>query len=232
MADNIKTIKSFDDFCIALRFVGFSMGGGNDEGIFSLSKFYSSDLKGFSGEIDVDPWEWRIRVLQECDDIAYSKLFFNKTGFITKEWYKYFYVLRRKYRSIYDAYNDGTVNKYSKKIYEIIENNGRVAFHNIKYLCGFDKSENGKIEKAITELQMKMYITMCGNEKKRSLKGEEYGWPSAVFCKCEDIFEKQYFENAFEIPKEEAFEKIKTQILRLNPKADNKNINKFIYKAL
>ena len=29
---------------------------------------------------ETDPWEWRIRVLDERDDIAYAKLFYKKSG--------------------------------------------------------------------------------------------------------------------------------------------------------
>ena len=73
-----------------------------------------------------------------------------------------------------------------------------------------------------------MYLTMCGRRQKISQKGEEYGWSSTVFCTAETFFGGGVFEKAAAIKPDEAAEKITGQILKLNPSAQKKKIEKFI----
>ena len=75
-------IRNFEDFCRALENCGFSMGGGNAKGIFALIDYdwtnqdaLDTPVKWHCGAPEVDPWEWRMRVLEERTDIAYSKFF-------------------------------------------------------------------------------------------------------------------------------------------------------------
>lgn len=227
-------IHNFSDFCIALDDCGFSMGGGNPKGIFAVipycwdeQQFIESPVKWHTGDPEIDPWEWRMRVLEERDDIAYSKLFFRTSGYISKKWYPYFYAVRRKGESFEDAYERGTVSQTDKRIYDIISETGKTAFHEIKQLGGFRKEDNSKFERAIVELQMRMYITMCGRAQKINKYGEGYGWNSTVFTTVEDFWvARGIFLPDFDPA--ENYEKIKAQILNLNPEADKKKIDKFI----
>ena len=57
----------------------------------------------------------------------------------------------------------------------------------------------------------------------------EYGWSSTVFCTPESFFGEAAFDEASKITEKEAFEIIKSQILKLNPEAQEKKISKFIY---
>lgn len=157
-------IRNFADFCKELSECGFSMGGGNAKGIYAVvsydwkeQEFSDSPVKWHTGDPETDPWEWRMRVLEERNDIAYAKVFFKTSGFITKEWYPYFYAVRR---------------------------NG-------------DTFE------------------------------EAYGWSSTVFTTVEDFWEKRGISLP-DLDSAESYEKIRTQILRLNPDAEQKKIAKFI----
>jgi len=78
---DIKTINNFNSFCATLIDCGFSMGGGNAEGIFAIIPFcwneepnFETNIRWHTGDPETDPWEWRMRVLDERDDIAYGKL--------------------------------------------------------------------------------------------------------------------------------------------------------------
>ena len=69
------------------------MGGGNAKGVFALIDYdwlnqdlLDTPVKWHCGDPEVDPWEWRMRVLEERRDIAYAKVFFKTSGFITREW--------------------------------------------------------------------------------------------------------------------------------------------------
>ena len=227
-------IHNFSEFCAALLDCGFSMGGGNSKGIYAVIPYgwdeqdnIDSPVKWHTGNAETDPWEWRMRVLEQRDDIAYSKVFFRTSGYITREWYPYFYAVRRKGESFEEAYESGTISQTAKRIYDIISENGQTAFHEIKLLGGFCKEDNSKFERAIVELQMRMFIIMCGRAQKINKYGDGYGWSSTVFTTVEDF----WLARGISLPDfdtVESYEKIKLQVLKLNPKADKKKIDKFI----
>ena len=231
----MNKILNYNDFIKALLAAGFSMGGGNDEGIYGVITWdwtqpppEDTPVRWHTGDPETDPWEWRMRVLDERDDIAYAKLFFKKSGFITKDWYPYFLAARRGGDSFDDAYADGTISHFAKRIYDVVVKNDVLPSHAIKQLAGFTKDEKSAFDRALTELQMKMFLTVCGRQQKMSQKGEEYGWSSTVFCTTEQFFGPAMFEKAAKISAEEATEAIKQQVLKLNPAAQDKKIMKFI----
>lgn len=97
---------------------------------------YETPVRWHTGDPETDPWEWRIRVLEEKEDIVYAKLFFNKSGYITKEWYPYFLAVRRGGRTLMEEYEDGKVSYFAKRIYEIIAQSEAMPLHvifNYKY---------------------------------------------------------------------------------------------------
>lgn len=232
---NDRQIKSYGDFTAALMDAGFSLGGGRDEGIYSVIAHnwgepppYETPVRWHTGDPETDPWEWRMRVLDERNDIAYAKVFFKKSGYITKEWAPYFLAVRREGLTFDEEYQDGTISAEAKRIYTVIHDNKTLPLHDIKQLAGFGKEEKSKFERALTELQMKMYVTMCGRQQKISQKGEEYGWSSTVFCTTESFWGGDVFDKAEMIGKEEAIAKITERVLTLNPEAEQKKILKFI----
>ncbi len=95
-------VTCFQEFCDELLESGFSMGGGNAKGIYAVVPFdWKNPVQGcpiawHTGDPETDPWEWRMRVLEERDDIAYGKVFFGVSGYITREWYPYFLAVRRQ----------------------------------------------------------------------------------------------------------------------------------------
>lgn len=63
-------IRGFSDFVSALLSAGFSLGGGNGDGIFSVVSWawdeaapYDSPVRWHTGDPETDPWEWRVRVI-------------------------------------------------------------------------------------------------------------------------------------------------------------------------
>ena len=229
-------IRNFDDFCRELLACGFSMGGGNAKGVFALIDYdwtqqeqLDTPVKWHCGDPETDPWEWRMRVLEERDDVAYAKVFFKTSGYITRAWYPLFYAVRRNGRRVEDAYADGRMSHMAKRIYEIVAD-GDIALHEIKRLGGFGKADKAAFDRALVELQMGMFITMCGRKQKKNSLGLDYGWNSTVLCTVEDFWQ----ERGVDIPAmdaQESYERIRQQVLRLNPAAEEKTIRKFIVGA-
>lgn len=224
-------VNSFDEFCNELIKKGFSMGGGNAKGIYAIVPFDwkstppDSTIAWHTGNPDTDPWEWRMRVLEERDDIAYGKVFFGTSGYITKEWYPYFLAVRRQGMVFDEWYDEGKISQLEKNIYEAISENGCVALHDLKRLCGITKETSSKFDRALTNLQKALFITMCGRRQKRNKFGEGYGWNSTVFCTVEEFWREDL---SMDISYEEAYHRIHDRILELNPVAEEKNIKKFI----
>lgn len=226
-------IQNFEDFCQELQQCGFSMSGGNAKGIFALINYdwqtqdaVDTQVKWHCGDPEVDPWEWRMRVLEERTDIAYAKVFFKTSGFITKAWYPYFYAVRRNGETMEDAYEDGKISRAAKRIYDIVSQ-GHAALHEIKALGRFGREDKSQFDRALIELQMGMFITMTGRRQRKSRYGMEYGWNSTVFATVEHF----WAERGYELPDldaGESYERIRQQILLLNPMADEKTIRKFI----
>lgn len=170
-------IRNFDEFCRELLSCGFSMGGGNAKGIFALIDYdwiqqeqLDTPVKWHCGDPEVDPWEWRMRVLEERRDIAYAKVFFKTSGFITRDWYPYFYAVRRNGESFEEAYARGGVSHTAKGIYDIVSH-GHGALHEIKALGGFGKADKASFDRALVELQMGLFITMTGRQQKKNRYG-------------------------------------------------------------
>lgn len=224
----MKEIHHFADFLENLYEAGMCMSGENSEGIFTLCDYFSKEIAWHTQEQETDPWEWRMRVLNEKEDIAYGKLFFKKGGFITKDWYPYFYRVRRGNRELLEEYEEGNISLYAKRIYELLLEHKELPLHLIKQLGGFSKEDKSKFDNAVTELQMNFYITMCGRTRKRSGKGEAYGWSATVFCLTEDFFGEEVWKKAEGLSFEEAYAALEQQVYRLNPGAQEKKVRKFI----
>ncbi|SHO53279.1 AlkZ-related protein [Anaerocolumna xylanovorans] len=224
----LATIYNFQDFKENLYKAGMSTGGVNNEGVFSLCDYYGDTIQWHTEDADTDPWEWRMRVLNEETDIAYGKFFFKKSGYITREWYPYFYAVRRGDRELEEEYENGNISLFARKIYRLLTEYKELPLHLIKQYGGFSAEDKARFDAAMTELQMKFYITMCGRARKTSKAGEEYGWSSTVFCLTEDFFGKEIIKEALKIKPDDAYEKIYQWINRLNAGANPKKVSKFI----
>ncbi|MCL2578042.1 MAG: hypothetical protein FWE27_08335 [Defluviitaleaceae bacterium] len=227
-------IRCYNDFVETLLTAGFSMGGGNADGIYAIIDWrwnetppYDTPIRWHTGDPETDPWEWVNRVLDERDDIAYGKLFFKKSGFITKEWFPYFWAVRRGGLSFDEAYEDGTISHFAKRIYDVVTAYETLPTEELKRLGGFSREDKSGFDRALTELQMKMFVSPCGRRYKVSQKGEEYGMSSTMFCTTERLF-GDVFEQAASIDTEDAKNKIMAQVLKINPIAQEKKIIKFI----
>ena len=227
-------IKNYNDFIAALHKAGFSGAvGGKDDGVFGLFRYgwgaeEETGIRWHTDDPDTDPWQWRIRVLNEYNDIAYSKVFFRKAGYITKEWYPYFLAARRDGMAFEDEYSSGAFSHFAKRVYEAVAENGCLSLQEIKRIAGFKREDTSKVESALIELQMKMYLTICEIGYKVSQKGEEYGFSYTVFRTAESFWGDVIFDRAANIDANEAVDKITERILTLSPSAHEKKIMKFI----
>jgi hypothetical protein len=231
-------LNNFDDFVKIVLDAGFSMGGGNAEGIFSAVPFpwgvpapFPTRVRWHTGDAETDPWEWRLRVLAERDDIAYGKLFFKKSGFITRAWYPYFLAARRGRRTFDEAYMRGTVSHMAKRVYAAARERDGVPAHELRALVGVGKADKPASDAALVELQGRLFLTVSGGQQKTSRAGEAFGWVSTSFCTTEAFWGEEVFDEARDLDAGEAEDAITRRVLELNPAAEAKKIKKFIAAA-
>ena len=229
-------VRNYADFLENLLTAGFSMGGGTADGIYSVITWNwgeepppDSPIRWHTGNPETDPWEWRVRVLTEGTEIAYAKLFFKKSGYITKKWYPFFLAVRRRGQTFQDMYEAGEASHFAKRIYDVITAHDDIPLEVIKQEAGFTREDKSGFDRALTELQMGLFVTMCDSRRRLTQKGTEANtWPSTVFTTTEKFFAPDVFDQAAHITHEEAIAKIRAQILLLNPAAEEKKMLKFI----
>jgi len=238
-------IRNYDDFTRTVLDAGFSMAGGNDEGIYSYINWNWNDpvpngspIAWHTGNRETDPWEWRMRVLDERDDIAYAKLFFKKNGYITKTWYPHFLTARRGggkrgIQTLEEMYEAGLISHAAKRVYEVVAQAGAKPTHLLRQEAGFAAKEDKSLfDRALVELQMRMFLTVCGKAYRNPMnENNENCWASTILCTPETFFDAETFAQAAATTANEAMEKITAQILQLNPNAEAKKIKKFILGA-
>ncbi|MCL2364417.1 MAG: hypothetical protein FWC71_07130 [Defluviitaleaceae bacterium] len=238
-------IRSYKDFVDTLLDAGFSMAGGNDEGIYSYIHWNWNDpvpdgspIAWHTGDAETDPWEWRMRVLDERNDIAYAKLFFKKNGYIARAWYPFFLAARRGsggrgLATFCELYEAGQISYAAKRVYDVVAQNGATPTHILRPEAGFAaKEDKAAFDRALVELQMRMFLTVCGKAYRHPLReNNENCWASTVLCTPENFFDEATFAQAATLTSNEAAQKITAQIQHLNPNAQAKKIEKFIFGA-
>lgn len=161
----------------------------------------------WSGRPEEDPWEWR-EVIAGEGRIAYGKLFCNRAGFISREWYPYFAVLRRDGYDFDSRYEDGLASRKHKNIIDLLELTGPVPSYELKKGAGFHKDGEKGFEGAITALQMQTYILVSSFHRRRNRQNEEYGWSVADYCLSEQYFGEAHVRSAYDIGPTEALDRI------------------------
>ena len=141
---------------------------------------HTSDLFWWSGDPEQDPWYWR-EIIARSGQVAYGKFFNKKAGFISLEWLPVFANYRRDGYDYDAAWDDGLLNVRAKKIMDLFEDHEELAGHEIRKLAGFGKGGEKNFSGVITDLQMQTYLVMTDFRLRKNKKGQEYGWPVAVY---------------------------------------------------
>lgn len=208
---------------------GFALNGQNGEGIFTLWPYLDPLVVRHmhSGDPSVDPWCWRIRAVTEWKDLAFGKFFFGKGSWISSDWLSCFLCVRRRGASLEEWYWDGLVSNLSREIYRTIQETPGIPYHLLKARCMGD-AKSSAFDTALTALQEGLFVTVCGEAPKISKSGQPYGWPSVTYCTMEYFFGEAPIIEAASLSPDEAEDRIRAQLYRLNPAAVETAIRRFI----
>jgi hypothetical protein len=217
------TIHGYGDFCAMLLKAGFSIGGDNGEGIFTLSDYFGSNIHWHTDDKETDPWAWRMRVLTEESCIGYGKLFFQKGGYMTAEWSPFFITAKRNHQTYEDMYRNGLMSLLERTICKYVEGRGEAALHEIKAAVGAKG-----LEAALAKLQTGMFLTISGQTMRLSKENVPYGWPATTFRLADDFWGMDVMEKANALSAKEARERIIQHVHELNPNVEPKALERFL----
>ena len=72
----------------------------------------------------------------------------------------------------------GTVNQRTWRLWQLFEEKGALNISQVRQTLGVSRQQGASaVDSAIQQLQHEYYITIDGNDRKLSAKGEFYGWP-------------------------------------------------------
>jgi hypothetical protein len=221
-----KRIKSVAELTEFIEELGFLPLFKNTVKGFSVEEMTAAEgwFGGIAGE---DPWAWREIIAAE-GKLAYGKLFANRAGFVSREWYPIFAAYRRNGYDFDSRYEDGLASFRSKRIMDVMEQCDYLPSNEIKSIAGFGKGGEKGFEGVMTALQMQTYITVHSFRRRVNRKNEEYGWPVANYTISEKLFGAEHVRSAYHLSQEEAKQKIVERVVLRFPAAPTEEIDRVI----
>jgi len=193
---------------------------------FSVEEFCPVD-GWWSGDPQKDPWEWRAQVAAN-GRIAYAKLFENKAGFISREWYPVFASYRRDGYDFDSRWDDGLAQRREKLIMDVLESGESIPSFELKRLAGFGGDGEKGFESILTRLMMNTYLTIRDFRRRVNARGEEYGWAVSVYSTPEALFGRELVTSAYQLQREEAYKKLFGHMREMFPDAAEKDIRRLL----
>lgn len=181
----------------------------------------------WSGNRERDPWEWR-QIIAERGNIAYGKFFDRKAGFISKKWLPYFVNIRRDGYDFDARWDDEKATLRQKKIMDLFAGDKCLYSNEVKKLAGFGTDGEKNFEGVITELQTELYLCVRDFKRRKNKKGEEYGWPVAVYAMPETIWGYDFTTQAYNESPSVSGERIYRHMQDIYPVASEKQLKKVL----
>ena len=219
-------IKTCDEMSEFINKVGFLPLFKSEVPGFSVEERTDKD-SWFASTPEYDPWQWR-EVIAGEGQIAYGKLFGNRAGFISREWYPIFASYRRNGYDFDSLYEDGQASRRAKNIMDVLGQYEYLPSNELKSAAGFGKGGEKGFESTITSLQMQTYITVFSFRRRSNKKNEEYGWPVANYCLSEKLFGEDYVRSAYHLSRQEAKQKLMDRVKEIYSDAESALIEKVI----
>ena len=221
-------IHSTDELIEVINEYGFLPLFSNEVEGFSVEEMTEPSY-WWSGDVDVDPWEWRA-IIARTGKVAYGKFFNKKAGFISKKWFPYFANYRRDGYDFDARYEDGKAEFRENLIMKLFlpEDSSELFSFEVKKMAGFGKGGEKNFEGTVTKLQMESYLVVKDFRQKVNKKGEPYGWANAIYTLPEYIWGYKSVTQRYKESPEESYNKIIKQIQKCFPDVELKDIKKII----
>jgi hypothetical protein len=168
-------LTSYEDFIARVESLGFMALSPLLPGFPSLSDETRECL--WHTGLDTDHWRWKDRVAEE-KRLAYGCILGGNKGFVARRMYPVFYAAFHPRLSMPERCASGTVNQRTWQAWQLFEEKCILNTSQVRKILGVRRKQGASaVDRAIQQLQREYYITIDGNERKISAKGEFYGWP-------------------------------------------------------
>ena len=132
----------------------------------------------------------------------------------------------------FDAlWEDGKASARQKKIMDLYAEelmDEEYYSNEIKQKAGFVKGGEKGFDGTITSLQMQMYLCMRDFRRRKNKKGDEYGWPIAVYATPEHLWGYNYVTSAYKEEPDDSAMRISKHLMEVYPIATTDQINNII----
>ena len=168
-------LNTYEDFLERVETLGFMALSHLLPGLPSLGDETPGSL--WHTGLDTDPWRWKDRAADE-KRLAYGCILGGHKGFVTQRMYPIFYAAYHPLLSMPERWVAGTVNQRTWQLWQLFEEKATLNISQMRQSLGVSRKEGmSGVDSAVQQLQQAYYITMDGNDRKLSAKGETYGWP-------------------------------------------------------
>ena len=224
MIDRLPPVTNEKELTALVRKIGFLPMFSSGIPGYSLEDCTPKDywfVEGVDG-----PWEWKGYVLDGT--VAYGKVFHNKAGFIDRAWLPDFCNYRRDGYDFEGFFEDGFASYKSKAIVDTLARQGPLVSRALKEQCGYREGGEKGFDGVMTQLQMRSFVTIHSFAYNRDRFGRPYGWGLACYALMEQAFGGDIVNAAENRSPLESRERVKEQIRRVCPEADEKQIERLV----
>ena len=195
-------LTTYEDFVARVESLGFMALSNLIPGLPSLGDETAESL--WHTGLETDPWRWKDRAAQE-KRLAYGCILGGHKGFVTQRMYSIFYAAFHPTLSMPERWAGGTVNQSAWRLWQLFEENSTLNISQVRQAMDVSRKQGASaVDTAIQQLQREYYITIDGNERKVSAKGEFYGWPVNRYRRVVDWAPAGWLESAKDWSAEEA----------------------------
>lgn len=218
-------LSTYQEFLTTVEAFGLlSLSANLVEG-FPVLNDLTKETQWHTGDPETDPWQWKDRAAME-GKLAFGCILGGKKGFISKDLYPLFYAACHPETDLEERYDRGLLPKTVMDVYSLFNTRKVLSTADIRSELGGAKSA---LDKAVVMLQKEFYLTVCGNQRKVSKDGKEYGWPANTYCKIE-AWAPEWINGAGLIPKAEAQQKILNHCDTWQRNIDLKKLSKNLFR--
>jgi len=221
----MTTLKTYEQAVEFVNHMGFLPLSRNSCGYISLADMTSPSQ--WHTNLSCDPWIWKDKMAFE-NKAAYAKIFSKRPMFVSLKWYPVFLSYFRPSDSMEGLHKKGVISFYAYQIYKLLNEFGKLNTHNLRNMLHIKREEKSKFRNALIELQIKMFITVCGVSQKENKEGLPYGWHVTDYDLVERWCSREICHQSLEFSAREAGKMIKDHIRKNKPDMDEKEIEKFI----
>ncbi len=196
-------LQKYEDFIERVNELGFMAFSNVLPGFPSLTGETPGGI-WHTGNPETDPWRWKDRAAEE-KKLAFGCVLGGNKGFIAPRMYSLFYTACQQEEHMEELHAFGLVSPEVWRLWQLFEARSPLSTSEIRQEMGVTKKQGGsRVDKAISELERKFYITVAGSRRKTDKFGKPYSWFVNVYDKVENWAPKEWLEPEQALSREDA----------------------------